>query len=155
MGDRPSVISTELYLDRSLSRRPSFICTNRVSPRPSYILTEFYLVDQVSPGPTEFYLVDQVLSGPIEFTLYQVISRPSFISSTKLYLDRPSFISTKLQLERVLSLRLNSMWTDQVSCRPNYISTEFRFASVKDNEIHHNNKNNNNNKNKNNRIKID
>merc|ERR1711873_189006 len=106
MGDRPSVISTELYLDRSLSRRPSFICTNRVSPRPSYILTEFYLVDQVSPGPTEFYLVDQVLSGPTEFTLDRVISRPSFISSTKLYLDRrvatrTSFISsTKFLLDR-------------------------------------------------------
>ena len=68
--------------------RPSFISSTKLYlDRPSCISTEVYLVDQVLSGPTEFTL-DRVISRPSFISSTKLyLDRPSFIS-TELQLER-------------------------------------------------------------------
>ena len=116
-----------------ISRRPSFIWTDRVWSRPSFISSTKFYLDRPSFISTEFYLVDQVSSGPTEFYLDRISSRrPSFIWTDRVS-SRPSYISTNFYLvyqtlfyfiltDRV-PYRLSFIWTDRVSSRPIYISS--------------------------------
>ena len=135
---------TEFHLDRVLSRRPALSVPtafqlDRVIYRPNFILSTKFYLNRPSFISTEFYLIDQVLSAPTEFNLDRVLScrpsfiwtdrvssrpsyistefyldRPSFISSTKFYVIRPSWISAKLYLDRVFSRRPSFIWTNRV-----------------------------------------